>query len=405
MQLTITIPQYTKSERSNSFLSNFAILLLFTAFLHHAFFCLVNTHVLSLSRSALVLTELSLLSVTSFFFIRNVAMGYLLLLIFIVANTMLLAVFQGGFDPKNIRNFALPILMVWLGARYDNRIPVDNVLKWLAWIFIIFGLFELIFIDFFQELFNVLKFQHAMGRSETAEIDYINGSFSANGQRYNGRNFLGFLGNHRVASVFLETVNTSNFSTLLVAWGLSKRSIKDGWQFYAIGFTVALLADSRFGMTLITLMTLLRFCLNVELLKLVSYFFPIFTLVVCVYFGWDYTDFKDDFETRLGSTGHYILNFKISEFFGLSALHYKAFVDQGYARLLHYNGIVLMLVLWLSLCRFKVSEQGVLFKCFIAVIIGANLAISGDSVFAFKWAAIMWFLLGATALKTNALGK
>lgn len=397
MQLTISNASKIKVNEDNSYLSIFSIVLIFAAFLHHAVFCFINTNFFQISTSALVLTELSLLGITSLFFIRNVELSYFLLLIFVVANTFILAIFQGGFDPKHIRNFMIPILMLWLGSRYDYRIPVDTLVKWLAWIFLIFGLFELFFMDLFQKLFNVLNFQIAIGiTSNNANLDYVNSSFSLNGTRYGGRNFLSFLGDHRVSSVFLETVNTSNFSTLLVAWGLSKKNIKEGWQFYLIGLTVAVLADSRFGVTLIILMTLLRFSLPINLLKIGSYFFPIYVLAACFYLGWDYAGFRDDFETRLGSTGYYILNFKPIEFFGIYGTHYNTFLDQGYARLLHFNGILLMILLWFSFCRLDVSSNGTIFKCLIAIIISTNLAISGDSVFAFKWASIMWFLLGTT---------
>lgn len=398
MQLSISTPKpINKLNTCNSkVLSFFSIFLLFTAFLHHAAFCFINTHFFSISTSYLVLTELSLLAITSIFFIRNVELSFLILLIFVFANAFILAIFQGGFDPKNIRNFMIPILMVWLGSRYDHRISTDKLVQWLAWIFLIFGLFELFFIDLFQELFNVLKFQYAVGRSVSEELKFVDGTFSANGTRYHGRNFLPFLGDHRVSSVFLETVNTSNFCTLLAAWGLSKKTVKDGWQFYGIGLAVALLADSRFGVTLISLLTVLRFTLSINILKLISYFSPILVLLVCFYFGWNYTEFKDDFVTRLGSTGDDILNFKLSEFFGLYGEHYKSFVDQGYARLLHFDGLILMVVLWVSFCRLHVNSDGVLFKCLIAIIISSNLAISGDSVFAFKWVAILWLLLGTT---------
>jgi len=397
VQLTISKSNNLKTKHDSDYLSMFAIILLFTAFLHHAVFCFINTNIIQISTSVLILTELTLLGITSIFFIRNVEFNYLLLLIFVIANTFVLAIFQGGFDPKNIRNFMIPILMIWLGSRYDHRIPLDTLVKWLAWIFLIFGLFELFFTDLFQQLFNVLNFQTAVGRTnENADLDFVNSSFSLNGTRWGGRNFLSFLGDHRVSSVFLETVNTSNFCTLLVAWGLSKKNIKEGWQFYTIGLTIALLADSRFGITLIVLMTLLRFLFVTRWLKYITYFSPIFVLLICFYFGWDYTVFTDNFETRLGSTGHDILSFKLSEFFGVYGNHYKAFVDQGYARLMHFNGIVLMILLWFSFCRLHVSSNGTLFKCLIAIIISTNLAISGDSVFSFKWVSIMWFLLGTT---------
>jgi len=406
MQITISTPtKITKVRDDNAYLSIFAIILLFTAFLHHALLCFINTNLFHISTSALVLTELSLLGITSIFFIRNVELNYLVLLIFVIANTFVLAIFQGGLDPKNIRNFMIPILLIWMGSRYDHRIPVDTIIKWLAWIFLAFGLFEMFLSGLFERFFNVLEFQIAVGRSTVKATEYAVGTFSLNGTRYGGRNFLSFLGDHRVSSVFLETVNTSNFCTLLVAWGLSKKNIKDGWQFYFVGLVIAILADSRFGVTLILVLTFLRFFFNTGFLKTICYFSPVFIIFICFYLGFDMTEFRDDFETRIGSTGKDILNFELAEFFGVYGKHYSAFVDQGYARLLHFNGVLLMIVLWVSLCRLNVTKDGVIFKCLIAIIISANLAISGDSVFAFKWVAIMWFLLGTTISSDKKLNS
>lgn len=394
---------FSTLNRYSNLVSNFAIFLVFSALCHHAFYCFINTHFFSISSSILVLTELFFVGIVFLFFISKVQMPYLILIIFILSNAFILAVFQQGLDPKHIRNFIIPVLMVWLGAEYNGRIAVDTLVKWMAWIFLIFGLFELIFIDLFQEIFNVLQYQISMGRASERTLEYASGSFSANGTRYGGRNLLPFIGDHRVASVFLETVNTSNFSTLLAGWGLSKKTLKEGALFFLIGLVVATLSDSRFGVTLIILMFILRFSLNVNLLKIAAYFSPIFALMVCFYLGWDFAGFRDDFETRLGSTGDYILKFEPLELFGLSSYHYAGFLDQGYARLLHYNGIVLMVVMWITMCRLRFEETKVHFKLFVAMIIAANLAVSGDSVFAFKWASIMWFLVGTCLYKTKAV--
>lgn len=399
MQLSISTPKsFNRSKFDDTkLLSIFSILLLFTAFLHHAFFCLINTHIFSISSSSLVLTELSFLGMAFLFFIRNTELSYLILLVFVVSNAFVLAIFQQGFDPKHIRNFIIPILMIWLGSRYDKSLNVDSLVRYMAWIFLFFGLFEMFMPETFQKVFNVLKFQIATGRTVEGEgLDYLETTFSLNGTRWGGRNILPFLGDHRVSSVFLETVNASNFCTLLAAWGLSKNRLKDGWQFYTIAIIMSVLADSRFGVTLIMLMTSLRFFCSPKILNFTSYFLPLMILIVCFYLGWNYTVFRDDFVTRLGSTGHYILNFSLKEFFGISSVHYRTFADQGYARLIHFNGIILVTIVWFAFCRLRIQSTALYFKSFVGLIMSSNLAISGDSVFAFKWAAIMWFLIGTT---------
>jgi len=394
MHFIFSDPINKKIISDKSVLSIFSIALIFIALLHHAFFCFIYTNFFSINSSVLIVTELTLLAITFAFFVRRTSLYYILILIFIISNFLILVVFQQYFDPKNLRNFIIPVLMIWLGSQYDHRISVDLLVKWMGYIVLFFGLFELFFSDTFQSIFNILNFQISIGSASESALEYADGNFSANGTRYGGRNLLSFLGEHRVSSVFLETVSTSNFCTFLAAWGLSKKRVIDGLQFLFLAILIAMLADSRFGVTLITVMILIRFALNKKILKIFAYLSPLIFILICLYFGLEFKVFLDDFKTRLGTTGYYILNFKLLEFFGMSDNHYAQLLDQGYARLFHFNGIILMVILWLSFCSLKVKENAEIFKYLVAVIISANLAISGGSIFAFKFAAIMWFILG-----------
>ena len=378
--------------------SRFAVALVFIALLHHMFFCFVDSNLVHIGSGVLMATELVLLALTALFFVSNASSGYVMMLLAILASSFILALFQHGFDPKFVRNLIIPILLIWLGSQYDHHIAVDKLIKIMAWIVLAVGLFELFLPDVFQQFFNIISFQISLGRSTEKALEYAASSFSLNGTRYGGRNFLSFLGDHRVSSVFLETVNVSNFSTLLVAWGLSKQKL-EGWHFVLIGVVIAVLADSRFGTTLIMLMMLMRYGLNRYLFKYIAYFMPLLVILACVIVGWDYHGFRDDFETRIGSTGHDLLQFHPAEFFGMYGVHKRLFMDQGYARILHFHGLIILVVMWVVFCKLKVQESAVFFKYLIAVIISANLAISGDSVFAFKWVAIMWFILGTQLVK------
>jgi putative polymerase len=386
---------------SSDALSNYAILLLFSALLYQTFFCFVNTHFFRITPSLLILTEMFLLAGVMFFFIRGpISLRMLSLLILVFANAFVLVIFQQYFDPKTIRNLMIPILIIWLGVQYNNKIPADTLLKYLTIIVILVGLLEFFLPTVYQMLFNVIEYQVATGRASDLAVKYTEGGFSMNGTRWGGRHLLSFLGDHRTSSVFLETVNIGNFGVLIACWGLSKKSIKSGLFFIIAAFIVAILADSRFASTLITLMLLMRLFLPLRALEVVAYLSPLLILLVCFSL---YTPVNlDDFKSRLGSTGYYILNFKASELFGLSNYHYSMFVDQGYAYLFHFSGLTLALIMWISFCRLKMSSnEGLTFKCLIGVLIAANLAISGDSIFAFKWVAILWFLLGTQVKNIN----
>jgi putative polymerase len=379
---------------SSDALSKFAIFLLFASLLYQPFLCFVNTHAFSIKPIFLMLSEASLLGIVAFHFLRGpVSIPMLSLFILIFANAFLLVLFQQYFDPKTIRNLMIPILIVWLGAQYNQKIAVDKIVKCFAWIVIIVGLFELILPELYSMVFNVIDFHISIGRSSEKALQYVEGGFSLNGTRWGGRNLLPFLGDHRTSSIFLETVNMGNFGVLLACWGLSKKEVKSGLFFVLAALIIAVLADSRFASTLIALLVLTRFALPLRALEITAFLSPLFILLICFYLQGPMED--DNFKGRLGSTGYLILNFKFSEYFGLSNYHYSLFVDQGYAYLLHFTGLLMALVLWISFCRLKMaSAQGQIFKALIAILIAASLAISGDSIFAFKWAAVMWFLLG-----------
>lgn len=382
-------------------LSAFSIFLLVVAMLHHFVLCFINTNLFGVNGTMLIIIELVLLGITFGFFLFDATLGYILLILFIITNAFILFLFQGLFEPKNIRNFLVPVLMIWLGSRYNQKLPVDRMLVIACSVIVGIGLFELFLPSLFQKMFNILDFLVSTGRLSGIP-DYAETSFALNGTRYGGRNMLSFLGDHRVSSIFLETVTVSNFATVMAAWGLSKSNFKEGMVFLVFGMVIAVLADSRFGTTTIILLLLLKLFSPRELLKYTAYLMPLIILFLCFYIGRDYTVFRDDFETRLGSTGHYIMRFTPLEFFGLSNDHYHHFLDQGYAKLLHFNGIILALALWVSFCCLRVNDDAVLFKYFIAIIISTNLAVSGDSIFSFKWVVVMWFLLGTQLIKKAA---
>lgn len=387
-------PFNTVERASLGPLSTYTIFLLFAALLYQPFLCFVNTAIFSIKPIFLVLAEASLLGIVALNFMRGpLSLPMLSLFVLIFANAFVLALFQQYFDPKTIRNLMIPILMIWLGSQYNNKVPVDKLIKIFAWLVIIVGIFEFVLPEVYAMIFNVINFHISIGRASEAALQYAEGGFSLNGIRWGGRNLLPFLGDHRSSSIFLETVNMGNFGVLMACWGLSKSSIKSGIFYVIAALVIAVLADSRFASTLISVLLLMRLLIPLKALEIISYFSPLLILSVCFYLQTPV--FQDDFKSRLGSTGYFLLNFKPSEFFGLYNVHYRIFVDQGYAYLFHFTGLFLSLVMWVSFCRLKMgSVEGRIFKSLVGLLIAANLAISGDSIFAFKWVTIMWFLVG-----------
>jgi putative polymerase len=389
----------TKSKKNNleELISNFALFFLFLCVSHQLIFCLINTHLYTLSRNFVVLFEFTLILLTSILFFTKINIKMFSLILFIFANCFLLGIFKNGFDPKHIRNFLIPILVIWLGANSSQKYNYDRLLKYFAVVVIAFGLFEGFFAEQFQKIINVLRYQIAMGMVNENVTEYLETTFALNGVRVGGRNFLSFLfGDHRISSIFLESASMSNTGVVIVAWGLAKDNSKNLYLFLFLGLLINVLSDSRFGLTIIFLLIALRYLLPKTLLRPVTFFIPIFVVSTCfvVYFNF-YENFTDTFKGRLGLTGEFLLNFKIIEFFGAYNVHYSTFLDTGYPFILHNYGIIFTIVMWVSL--FNIQTNSITanrFKYFIATIISCNLAIGGDAIYALKMSGLMWFLMG-----------
>lgn len=378
----------------------YAFIFLIGALFHQVALCFLNTHAFDMPVSILMLFEASLLGFAALLFIQNVNFKLLILMVFIISNALILVIFQQYFDPKHVRNFFIPILAIWLGAHYainKKEEQIDRLVIWVAFIVIGFGLFEAFFSSVYQELLNVRKFHVALGRSNEIALTIVEGTLSLNGMRIGGRNMLEFLfGDHRISSIFLESASMANVGGIIASWGLSKQFGKKLITIYSLGLFIAVMADSRFSVSITLLALILRFIPLKGFLRYISVFMPIVVIAVCFFIYENfYIGFTDDFKGRLGLTGELLSRFKPSEFFGAYPYHYSGFVDSGYPHILHFNGLILALVMWFSIFSIRMkSEVGERFKYLIMIFIATNLTIGGDAIYALKMSGLMWFLMG-----------
>ena len=399
---------YIKSHTKKTFedyTSIFAIFIIFASLTYQIALCFTNTHVFGVSKGAVVLVEFVLIISGFCLFAKKMDEGFLLFLVFLLINALFLSLFKGQFNPKDVRDFLIPVLMLWLGFNYNKKVEVDRIVKYCAYLVIGVGLFEAAFSTQYQSLFNIAHYHRAIGLIAENYNDYREDGLSLNGLRYGGRNFLSFLGNHRISSVFLETVSMGNFGVVIACWGLAKdkKEVKDICFILGLGLVIALLADSRFGLTMIIGLAFLRFVLSINVLRISSYFFPllIITITLCIY-EFSYVTFTDDFKGRLGFTGYNLAHFSIIEYLGLSGIP-KYYGDSGYSNGIINYGLIFCILAWTALCRLKpTSPQGIRYASLITIFIAAILAISGSSIFAMKVTVLMWFLIGVTLQKESA---
>lgn len=390
----------SNTEKKLQLIQWYAFAFLIAALFHQVALCFLNTHAFDMPVSILMLFEAMLLAGAGLLFIQEVNFKLLILMLFIMSNALILVIFQQHFDPKYIRNFFVPIFAVWLGAYYavnKNEEDIDRLVIWIAAAIIAFGLFEAFFSSVYQELLNVRKFHVALGRNTERALTVVEGTLSLNGMRIGGRNMLEFLfGDHRISSIFLESASMANIGGIIASWGLSKRFSKKLVIIYGLGLFIAVMADSRFSVTITLLALLLRFIPLKGFLKTISAFMPLLVITFCfIIYKNFYVGFTDDFKGRLGLTGELLSHFKASEFFGAYPVYYSGFVDSGYPYILHFNGLILALVLWVCICSIRMqSEVGNRFKYLIMIFIATNLTIGGDAIYALKISGMMWFLMG-----------
>lgn len=391
---------HANSDKKLSLIQWYAFVFLMAALFHQVTLCFFNTHAFNMPASVLMLFEATLIGFAGLLFIQNLNFKLLILMLFIMSNALILVIFQQYLDPKQIRNFFIPILALWLGAYYSinkNEDEIDKLVIWIALTIIAFGLFEAFFSSVYQELLNVRKFHVALGRNTERALTVVEGTLSLNGMRIGGRNMLEFLfGDHRISSIFLESASMANIGGIIASWGLSKRFGKKLVIIYTLGLFIAVMADSRFSVSITLLALILRFIPIKGFLKPVSLVMPLIVIGVCFYIYFNfYIGFTDDFKGRLGLTGEVLSRFKPSEFFGAYSVYYSGFVDSGYPYILHFNGLILALVIWYSIYSMKMkSEVGNRYKYLIMIFIATNLTIGGDAIYAMKISALMWFLAG-----------
>lgn len=394
-------PQPLENDKFQDTLSKFGLFFVASSLLYQITLCFLNTHVFSINRGIFILVEFLLIGSGYALFLRKMQPGYLIFVVALITNVLFLALFKGYFDPKNIRDFLIPILMLWLGLNYNNKMDIDKFVAYCAFVVLAIGLFELVLSDTYLSIFNVAKYQLSVGLSTEQAHAYRADALPVNGLRVGGRNLLSFLGDHRISSVFLETVNMGNFGVILACWGLAKdkSKLKEILFFLGLGFSAALLADARFGVSMILGLTIIRLILPINMLRLAGYLSPLFVMAVTVYvYSRGYTEFSDDFKGRLGLTGYNLTHFNFSEYFGVAAEN-RRFVDSGYGYSLFNSGLVFCIFTWVLFCRLKPkNDTGVAYKSLIAIFISGLLAISGSSVYAMKITSLMWFLMG-TLLK------
>lgn len=383
--------------RQNFLLSEWLVLaVLIAALLSQFTLALVNAHLFS--TSATIVSAYDGLIVCAAIGLAFLAKRKLTAIIVtaILFNAYLLFLFGGEFDPKSIRDVLVISAFLILGMGHPN--PDLSRVAFIASAILVVsvGLFEWIATDAYSSIVNPQSFYVSRGALAAESTYWMQEGLRGNSFRLTDRNFLPFLGQQRIGSVFLEPIAMGNYGVIAVIWGLTRPAYEKWTRFFAlaVGAFCVIACDGRFGVSIAIVMALLMLYPR-EVVRLTLWVLPFAAIVLLVYHASGYEPpWRDDLIGRLAASGAHIANLTLSEAFGLTRLHTG--VDAGFYYAITAFGILFSLALWIGYCELPTHTiEANRYKLLMGVYVIAILCVSGSSLFALKQASLAWFLFGA----------
>ena len=372
--------------------------ILLASICYQAILCLINTQFHIASRAVVGLSEGLILAACLPIIARRLLPGVIIMLLLISALLVINALFSGQLNIKAYRDLIIPLCFFWVGCNVGKPEVAERALIAAIVVVLLFGFFELFFVDQFTRFFDIFSYYVGTGNL-TPITDYVRDSkLQLNGIRPEGIGrtlFPSLLGSHRVSSVFLEPISLGNFATMCAAWGLSKdtKQLRSMLLFLGAAFVMMVLSDSRFALMGVSVMVILRVVLKGETINF-AVLTPFLAIALLLILGLGTNGRgSDSFEGRLAFSGFTLIKFNLPMLFGIGEM--ENYGDQGYAYILSSFGIPACLLLWFGLWALKMpNDESMRFRALVAIYLSLILCISGNSAFAFKSAAVVWFLLG-----------
>lgn len=368
--------------------------------------CWINTLVMPASRALVGLAEAIILLACVPLLMRRLLPGVVILACVAAAMLCVLGLVNEQLNIKAFRDIAIPLCYFWLGCNVGKPAVADRALTVAIWVVLIMGLFELLFVDYYTQLFDIFSYYVNIG-SLVPITDYVRESrLQLNGIRPEGigRTLLpGLLSPHRVSSVFLEPISLGNFASICAAWGLSRdwKEWRKGVFFVVAAIFLMILSDSRFALMTVSLFVVVRLLAHGKLINAMV-LAPFAIVAMLVLIGMATTNdtgaLIDDFRGRLAYSGWSLMEFNLPMLLATGIT--DSYPDEGYAHMLSTFGLPLCLLFWFTFWLLPIPDDtGRRFRGLVSIYIALILCISGTSFFALKSAGVLWFLVGCCLQK------
>lgn len=383
-------------------------LILFGAVSFNAILAVINGHVFALQRIHVVLTEVAIygLAVVVIAFNADRRMRpWLLLSLFIIAFGFLLALANGAFSPKYLRDVLVIPVFVMLGMTCRRATLVKPILA-VQTVVCLVAILEVVRPDLYAELFRVLEYY--VNTRDFSENQFWNtdSTLFVSATRP-GERFFGFVEMHRLSSIFLEPVSLGNFCVVTAIVVVACWGDMAGWtKLYLVASTMMLLigCDGRLAAaSILIILILMAFFRKIPSRWSVAYL-PSVLLASAVYVWAFHADSTGDtFGGRLASSLLVLSQMDVWGLLGLDAQSSNGAVDSGIAYFLLTQSLIGVAIIWLciSLVPDGRDWRSCIYVHAICVFIPLNLMVS-YSFFSIKVAALIWFCYGHVCVQGSA---
>lgn len=379
-----------RSMRSLYLLSVIAVI---GGLVNNAFLCFVNTRVMAVHDSHVMIGELIFISCALIVALDRRIGLYLGFGVFL-SYMLLLFALRHQFDPKPIRDILVPFAFYCAGSRLGNLRLADGIVTASVVIVVVVGLFEYFAVETYLDYFNVLGYYLSRGAIRIQETYGQTRGLFISGLRPEPRTILSFLGQHRVSSVFLEPVSAGNFGVIVYAWTLYRKGMRLRWLTMAGALTVIVMADARFGLYTCILMTVLTPFYQ-WIAKSIWLVLPFVALAAFAIYGLSTGTHggPNDISGRFQVTAFLLTQLSAGVVFG-SEVSDQFTADSGFAYTLVQFGIFGFIGLW-ALFVFAPGKTARAWNFHsTAIIYFLLLLIISNSGYSLKTAGLFWFILG-----------
>lgn len=387
-------------ERGEVMIGRMAALIIVAATSFNFVLALINQHVMGIGGAHVMAAEGMILIAVHALVLFNFREGlrpWYTLIWLVTGIAMARWAWTGHVDPKGLRDMLIIPTFIALGV-VASRTSLNRLVIGLQLVIFIVAMFELFATDLYSSMVGVRQYYINTRGVDEASFWNTSSELFISATRPQERFAFGFLGNHRVSSIFLEPVSLGNYAIIISAF-ICARFRQLSWR------EIAFLAVTNFGLivacdgrlALVSSFAILVIAVMAPHIPRLGVLYPLgvigLAFVLLNVIG--ITAGTDDFPGRVASTAKFLQNMSWREYFGVGGAEPPGLPDSGIAYVVFTQSFVCALVMWFFINAFlkeNTAEQARM-KHTMLIYFVLTMTVS-NSFLSIKTAALAWFLLG-----------